>query len=160
MGNDLAALDALFWESEHTLRYGVGEALHGIDAIREFRRNRIGGSPQRTLHHTLITTFGTDLGTANTQFVRANSPQIGRQSQTWVRMDEGWRIVAAHVSMMACAPVSRRSRAHMNLRRSQARGCPLRYMVLNRVHLMAAEPMFSYRRIGSLRRYDFWGIRR
>jgi hypothetical protein len=101
MGNDLAALDALFWDSERTLRYGVGEALHGIDAIREFRRNRSGGSPQRTLRHTLITTFGTDLGTTNTQFMRANSPQLGRQSQTWVRMAEGWRIVAAHVSMMA-----------------------------------------------------------
>ncbi|MEJ0004897.1 MAG: oxalurate catabolism protein HpxZ [Steroidobacteraceae bacterium] len=101
MGNDLAALDALFWESAHTLRYGVGESLHGIDAIREFRRNRIGGSPQRTLRNTLITTFGTDLGTANTEFLRAGSAQPGRQSQTWVRMDEGWRIVAAHVSMAA-----------------------------------------------------------
>ena len=101
VGNDLDALDALFWESPHTLRYGVGENLHGIEAIREFRRNRVGGSPQRVLRQTVITTFGTDLGTANTQFMRANSTQIGRQSQTWVRMDEGWRIVAAHVSMMA-----------------------------------------------------------
>jgi hypothetical protein len=101
MQNDLIALDALFWDSPHTLRYGVGENLHGIDAIRAFRRNRLGGSPQRALRHTIITTFGTDLGTANTQFVRANSPQVGRQSQTWVRMDEGWRIVAAHVSMVA-----------------------------------------------------------
>ena len=101
MDNDLSTLDALFWESPHTLRYGVGEVLHGIDAIREFRRNRAGGSPQRTLSHTVITTFGADLGTANTQFLRANSSQVGRQSQTWVRMNEGWRIVAAHVSMMA-----------------------------------------------------------
>jgi hypothetical protein len=101
MQNDLIALDALFWDSPHTLRYGVGESLYGIDAIRAFRRNRLGGSPQRALRHTIITTFGTDLGTANTQFVRANSPHVGRQSQTWVRMDEGWRIVAAHVSMVA-----------------------------------------------------------
>ena len=101
LDNNLAMLDALFWDSSYTLRYGVGESLHGIDAIREFRRKRIGGSPQRTLRHTIITTFGTDLGTANTQFQRANSSQIGRQSQTWVRLTEGWRIVAAHVSMMA-----------------------------------------------------------
>jgi Protein of unknown function (DUF3225) len=101
MDNNLAALDALFWESPHTLRYGVGESLHGIDAIREFRRNRAGGSPPRTLLRTIITTFGTDLGTTNTQFLRANSSQIGRQSQTWVHMEEGWRIVAAHVSMTA-----------------------------------------------------------
>ena len=99
--NDLYALDALFWESPHTLRYGIGENLHGIEAIREFRRNRAGGSPPRLLQQTVITTFGTDLGTANTQFVRANSTQIGRQSQTWVRMSAGWRIVSAHVSMMA-----------------------------------------------------------
>ena len=101
MDNDLVTLDGLFWDSAHTLRYGVGESLHGIDAIREFRRKRVGGSPQRTLDHTVITTFGTDLGTTNTQFRRASSPQLGRQSQTWVRMEEGWRIVAAHVSMMA-----------------------------------------------------------
>jgi Protein of unknown function (DUF3225) len=101
LDNDLAALDELFWNSPHTLRYGVGESLYGFAAIAEFRKNRRGGSPQRVLQNTLITTYGTDFGTANTEFRRQNSSQLGRQSQSWVRMPEGWRIVAAHVSMMA-----------------------------------------------------------
>ncbi len=101
MRNDLKALDDLFWVSDRTLRYGVGENLYGFDAIREFRIRRPGGSPPRTLRNTVITTYGTDFGTANTEFLRANSVQIGRQSQTWVRMPVGWRVVAAHVSMMA-----------------------------------------------------------
>jgi serine/threonine protein kinase HipA of HipAB toxin-antitoxin module len=85
--NDLRMLDALFWNSERTVRYGVGENLYGFTAIREFRVHR--------------PTYGTDFGTANTEFVRENSTLIGRQSQSWVRMAEGWRVVAAHVSMMA-----------------------------------------------------------
>ncbi len=101
MANDFEGLDALFWQSPVTLRYGVGENLYGFDAIAEFRRNRPGGSPQRVLRHTVITTYGTDFGTANTEFLRKNATGIGRQSQSWVRLPEGWRIVAAHVSMMA-----------------------------------------------------------
>jgi hypothetical protein len=101
MENDLATLDNLFWASPHTLRYGVGENLHGIDAIREFRKARPGGSPPRVLRNTVITTYGTDFATANTEFVRDSSTSLGRQSQTWVRTPEGWRVVAAHVSMMA-----------------------------------------------------------
>ncbi|HTV80113.1 MAG TPA: oxalurate catabolism protein HpxZ [Steroidobacteraceae bacterium] len=104
MSNDLTTLDELFWNSPQALRYGVGETLHGIAAIREFRRKRIGGSPSRALENTIITTFGTDLGTANTQFRRANSSQLGRQSQVWVRMGEGWRIVSAHVSLATGFP--------------------------------------------------------
>ena len=100
MENDVATLDGLFWNAPLTLRYGVGENLYGIDAIREFRRNRIGGSPQRVLRNTVITTYGTDFGAANTEFMRDGSPAIGRQSQSWVRTPDGWRIVAAHVSMM------------------------------------------------------------
>lgn len=100
MENDTITLDALFWESPHVLRYGVGENLHGIEMIREFRQARAGGSPQRTLRHTVITTFGTDFATANTEFLRANSTLVGRQSQTWVRLPQGWRITAAHVSIM------------------------------------------------------------
>jgi hypothetical protein len=99
--NDLRMLDALFWNSERTVRYGVGENLYGFTAIREFRVHRPGGSPPRVLRNTVITTYGTDFGTANTEFVRENSTLIGRQSQSWVRMAEGWRVVAAHVSMMA-----------------------------------------------------------
>ena len=101
MDNDLAALDGLFWDSPLTLRYGVGENLYGMEAIRRFRLQRLGGSPPRVLQATLITTYGTDAGTANTEFLRDGSRLIGRQSQTWIRLPEGWRIVAAHVSMMA-----------------------------------------------------------
>ena len=101
MENDLAALDSLFWDSPHTLRYGVGENLYGIDAIREFRKARPGGSPPRTLRNTVITTYGIDFATANTEFLRDNSKSTGRQSQTWMRTPQGWRVVAAHVSMMS-----------------------------------------------------------
>jgi hypothetical protein len=101
MDNDVQGLDALFWNAPQTLRYGVGENLYGFEAIAEFRRIRPGGSPQRILRHTVITTYGTDFATANTEFLRENSQLIGRQSQSWVRMPEGWRITSAHVSMMA-----------------------------------------------------------
>lgn len=101
MENDLETLDNLFWASPHTLRYGVGENLYGIDAIREFRKARPGGSPPRVLRNTVITTYGTDFATANTEFVRDKTTSIGRQSQTWVRMPEGWRVVGGHVSLMA-----------------------------------------------------------
>ena len=70
MHNELEVLDSLFWESERTVRFGVGENLYGIAAIREFRSHRPGGSPPRVLHRTVITTFGADYGTANTEFVR------------------------------------------------------------------------------------------
>ncbi len=98
--NDLATLDGFFWDSPHVLRYGVGENLTGIDMIRAFRRGRVGGSPPRTLHNTVVTTWGRDFATTNTEFRRVNSVRIGRQTQVWVRMPEGWRIVAGHVSMM------------------------------------------------------------
>ena len=101
MENDLATLDALFWASPHTLRYGVGENLYGIDAIRAFRKARAGGSPPRMLQNTVITTYGADFATANTEFIREGSSSIGRQSQTWIRTPEGWRVVAAHVSLMS-----------------------------------------------------------
>ncbi len=101
MANDVATLDALFRRAPETLRYGVGENLYGFDAIAQFRIDRPGGSPQRQLTRTVITTFGTDFGTANTEFQRAGGSKIGRQSQTWVKFPEGWRIVAAHVSLMA-----------------------------------------------------------
>ncbi len=101
MENDLALLDELFWNSNFTLRYGVGENLYGYAAIQEFRKQRAGGSPRRVLRNTVITTYGTEFGTANTEFLRDGSTSIGRQSQSWARMPEGWRIVAAHVSMLA-----------------------------------------------------------
>ena len=100
MANDLASLDALFWPSPLTVRFGPGQNLYGIEAIKVFRTARVGGSPQRTLANTVITTFGRDLATANTEFQRQGAPKPGRQSQTWVRMDDGWRVVSAHISFL------------------------------------------------------------
>lgn len=100
MANDVEALDALFWNAPQTLRYGVGENLYGFEAIAAFRKLRPGGSPQRRLTRTVITTYGADFATANTEFVREGSDKVGRQSHAWVRTAGGWRIVAAHVSMM------------------------------------------------------------
>jgi hypothetical protein len=100
VGNDVAVLDELFWNSPHTLRYGVGENLYGYDAIAAFRSSRPSAGLDRTLRNTVITTYGRDMATANTEFLRPSTERIGRQSQTWVRMPEGWRIVAAHVSLM------------------------------------------------------------
>jgi hypothetical protein len=101
VGNDLATLDRLFWDSPLVLRYGAGENLYGIEAIRAFRSARPAGDLARDLSHTVITAFGRDMATANTEFRRLGSGIAGRQSQTWVRLDEGWRIVAAHVSLLS-----------------------------------------------------------
>ena len=101
VGNDVAVLDELFWHSQSTLRYGATENLYGYDAIAAFRAARSPAGLARTLTHVVITTFGADFGTANMEFRRAGSDRIGRQSHTWVRMPEGWRIVAAHVSLIA-----------------------------------------------------------
>ena len=100
MANDMKTLDALFWASPEVVRYGVGEMLYGQDEIQAFRKSRSGGSPQRVLTRTVITTFGPDYATANTEFLREGSARIGRQSHAWARLPEGWRIVAAHVSLM------------------------------------------------------------
>jgi hypothetical protein len=104
MANDIRALDWLFWASPHTVRYGVGENLYGEDEILAFRKSRLGGSPQRILERTVITTFGRDFATANAEFRRDGDGRVGRQSQAWVRLPEGWRIVAAHVSFKGDAP--------------------------------------------------------
>ena len=98
MANDIKALDWLFWASAHTVRYGVGENLYGEDEILAFRKTRLGGSPQRMLTRTEITTFGRDFATANAEFRREGDGRVGRQSHAWARLPEGWRIVAAHVS--------------------------------------------------------------
>lgn len=101
MENDLDAMDALFWDDPLTLRYGVGENLHGIGEIRAFRKARTGGSPPRTVLRREIVTFGTDLGTCNLEFQRQGGTKIGRQSQTWLRTETGWKVASAHVSLMA-----------------------------------------------------------
>ncbi|MBJ3777633.1 oxalurate catabolism protein HpxZ [Acuticoccus mangrovi] len=99
MANDLENLDAYFWQDPQVLRYGAGECLYGHEAIAAYRRTRK-TIPQRTLRNTTIMTYGRDFATANTEFVREGNARLGRQTQTWVRMPEGWRIVAAHVSLM------------------------------------------------------------
>jgi Protein of unknown function (DUF3225) len=100
VNNRLDVLDELFWPSPQTVRYGVAENLVGIDAIRAFRSARLAAGLERTLAQTVITTYGRDFATAMTEFRRAGQPRSGRQSQTWVRFDEGWRVVAAHVSLL------------------------------------------------------------
>lgn len=100
MTDDLDAMGELFWDSERTIRLGVGENLYGIAAINEFRIARR-GSPQRDLIRVEITTFGDSMATANAEFRRHGSDKTGRQSQTWVKFPgAGWRVVSAHVSIM------------------------------------------------------------
>ncbi|MGE4241611.1 oxalurate catabolism protein HpxZ [Ramlibacter sp.] len=101
VGNDVAVLDELFWNSPHTLRYGVGENLYGWSAIADFRAARPAQGLARDVLRTVITTYGTDFATANIEFRREGSTKTGRQSQTWMRTSEGWRVVAAHVSLMS-----------------------------------------------------------
>ncbi len=99
--NDVAALDAFFWASPHAIRYGATENLYGAEEIAAFRAARPSAGLSRTLSRTVITTFGSDYATASTLYDRPSFPgRIGRQMQTWARLPEGWRIVAAHVSMM------------------------------------------------------------
>jgi hypothetical protein len=99
--NDPATLEELFWKSPHTLRYGIAENLYGWDKICAYRRHRAseGGAPAREITRKVLTTYGHDFGTANVEYRRVGSGKTGRQSQTWMRTPEGWRVVAAHVSM-------------------------------------------------------------
>lgn len=100
-GNDVATLDRLFRQAPETLRYGAAENLYGYDEIAAFRAARPSFGLERTLRRTVITTYGDDYATANTLFERVSAPgRIGRQSQCWVRFAEGWRVVAAHVSII------------------------------------------------------------
>jgi hypothetical protein len=98
--NDVPVLDGFFRDAPETIRYGARENLYGYEEIRAFRAARPGQGLERTLERTSITTYGRDLATCSTMFRRENSTRIGRQMQTWVRFPEGWKIVAAHVSLM------------------------------------------------------------
>ena len=98
MADDIPAMDALFRAAPETVRYGVGEVLYGIEQIRAFRTGR-GGSPQRTLARVEIASYGKDFATANAEFHRQGDPRRGRQSQSWVRFADGWKVVSAHVSL-------------------------------------------------------------
>lgn len=101
VNNQVEVLDALFWNSPHTLRYGAGENLYGYEAIRAFRAARSPQGLARRVLRTVVTTYGRDFATANLEFQRDGSDRPGRQSQTWMRTPEGWRVVAAHVSLMS-----------------------------------------------------------
>ena len=101
VSNDVAMLDALFRDDPRTIRYGATEILYGYDEIKAFRAARPSAGLARTLSKTVITTFGRDFAMASTLFHRATAPgKVGRQTQTWVRFPEGWRVVAGHVSMI------------------------------------------------------------
>ena len=102
--NDIAELDALFWKSPHTLRYGATENLYGYDEIAAFRARRPATNLARDLLKTVITTYGRDFATANAEFKRIGATETGRQSQVWLRTDDGWRVVAAHVSLLQAPP--------------------------------------------------------
>jgi hypothetical protein len=99
--NDVAVLDALFLNSDKTIRYGIGENLYGYGEIAAFRAARPSVGLQRSLERAVITTYGRDMATAWTLFRRpAATGKVGRQSQVWMRTPDGWRVVAAHVSLI------------------------------------------------------------
>src|SRR6185312_15044800 len=99
--NDVDTLQELFWHSPLTIRYGIAEILHGIEEIGAFRAARPPVGLARSISRTVITTYGRDFATASTLFHRETVPgKTGRQMQTWARMPDGWRIVAAHVSLI------------------------------------------------------------
>ena len=100
VNNKVEVLDELFWPSPLTLRSGAGENLYGYAEIQAFRAGRPAVGLARELLRTVVTTYGHDFATANCEFRRAGSERTGRQSQTWMRTPEGWRVVSAHVSLL------------------------------------------------------------
>ena len=101
VANDVAALNAFFRDDPRTIRYGAGEILYGYDQIKAFRAARSPVALGRALSRTVITTYGRDFAVAATLYERPSAPgKTGRQMQTWVRFPEGWRVVAAHVSLI------------------------------------------------------------
>ncbi len=101
VNNDVAALDALFRDDPRTIRYGGGENLYGYSEIKAFRSARSPVGLGRTISKTVITTYGREFATASTLYNRPSAAgKIGRQMQTWVKFPEGWRVVAAHVSLI------------------------------------------------------------
>jgi 1-carboxybiuret hydrolase subunit AtzH-like protein len=101
VSNDAATLDTLFRQDARTIRYGIAENLYGHGEVAAFRAGRSPINLMRTRSRTVITTYGRDMAVASTLFHRASVPgKVGRQMQTWLRFPEGWRIVAAHVSLI------------------------------------------------------------
>jgi hypothetical protein len=102
VSNDVAMLDAMFRNDPRTIRYGATENLYGYEEIEAFRAARSSAGLMRTLSKTVITTFGRDFAMASTLFHRTTAPgKVGRMTQTWVRFDDGWRIVVGHVSVIS-----------------------------------------------------------
>lgn len=100
--NDVETLDALFRDDSRTIRYGGTENLYGYAEIKAFRAGRPSAGLMRRISKTVITAYGRDCAVASTMFTRDSSPgKVGRQMQTWVRFPEGWRVVAAHVSVIS-----------------------------------------------------------
>jgi hypothetical protein len=100
LANDVPVLEELFWNTPHTTRYGVGENLYGWGEISAFRRARRTGPFRRELFRTVITTYGRDFATANTEYQREGHARRGRETKTMMRTKDGWRIVSAHVSLI------------------------------------------------------------
>lgn len=100
VNNKVEVLDELFWKSPYTLRYGATENLYGYDEIAAFRAARPSTGLARTLLRTVITTYGDSFATANVEFQRTGAAKPGRQSQTWMKTPDGWRVVSAHVSLL------------------------------------------------------------
>jgi len=101
VSNDVATLDEIFRKDSRTIRYGGTEILYGYSEIAAFRAGRSPVGLARTLSKTVISTYGRDHAVASTLYHRPSQPgKIGRQMQTWVRFPEGWRVAAAHVSVI------------------------------------------------------------
>jgi hypothetical protein len=98
--NNVSVLDTFFWDNPKTVRYGVAENLYGGEEIRAYRMTCNPVPPGRCIIQKKITSFGCNFGVVNAEFISPDSEQTGRQMQTWVRFSEGWRIVAAHVSVI------------------------------------------------------------
>jgi AtzH-like len=101
VSNDVPVLDELFRDDPCTIRYGVNEILYGYAEIRSFRGARSPVALGRKLSRTVITTYGRDFAVASTLYERPSAlGKLGRQTQTWVKFAQGWRVVSAHVSLM------------------------------------------------------------
>lgn len=107
LANDVEMLDLLFWDDALAVRYGAAENLYSHAAIAQFRSGRSVDDLHREILHSVVTTFGRDIGVTSAEFRRTRTGVVGRQSQTWVRVGCGWRIVTAHVSELALQPAAR-----------------------------------------------------
>jgi hypothetical protein len=107
LSNDVDELDELFWNDPQVVRYGAGENLYSHEAISRFRGQRSTDDLDREILHAVVTTFGRDIGVTSAEFRRTKSGVTGRQSQTWVRTTDGWRIVTAHVSQPDLQTIAR-----------------------------------------------------